>query len=187
MKRKSVFVCALLALATLGGVQAANGQNKRKPPTMEEKMKRPSPPVTVSGTLKSGAVITIDYSQPSLKGRVPGKDIEPFENKVWRAGANEATTFTTTQNVKIERKILPAGKYAFFTLKNGNTWTLIFNKVWDTWGAFSYEKDKAEDILHVNVTEKTAKASAEKLTYEISPKGIVTLLWGNYIVSFKVK
>src|SRR5690348_16973984 len=59
----------------------------------EDKSKRPSPPAKVTQTISSGATITIDYSQPSLKGRTVGKDVEPMNGKVWRAGANEATVF----------------------------------------------------------------------------------------------
>lgn len=148
---------------------------------------RPSPPASVSETVSSGAKITINYSQPSLKGRAIGKDVEPFEGQVWRAGANEATTFEVDKDIKIEGKTLPAGKYAFFTLNKGDEWTLIFNKVWKTWGAYDYEKNKGEDALKVNVKAKKANASTEKLTYTIDKSGQVSLLWGDLEVSFAAK
>src|SRR5687768_6088324 len=94
----------------------------------EDKSKRPSPPAVAKETISSGATITINYGQPSVKGRTIGKDLEPMEGKVWRAGANEATVFETDKDVTIEGKSLPAGKYAFFTIDNGSEWTLIFNK-----------------------------------------------------------
>src|SRR5215208_2379024 len=90
----------------------------------DDKSKRPSPPAQAKETIKSGAVISIDYSQPSVKGRTIGKDLEPMEGKVWRAGANEATVFEVSKDVKIEDQSLPAGKYAFFTIMNGDEWTL---------------------------------------------------------------
>ena len=151
-----------------------------------DKGSRPSPPATVTGKSAGGATITINYSQPALKGRTIGKDVEPMEGKVWRAGANEATTFQVDKDVKIEGQTLPAGKYAFFTVKNGNEWTLIFNKTWDTWGAFDYEKNKGEDALKVNV--KPGKgAFTEKLAYKIDKSGKVSLLWGDLDVAFNVK
>src|SRR5436853_5770085 len=77
----------------------------------KDKSKRPSPPASVTQTINSGAVIHIDYSQPSVKGRVIGKDLEPKEGLVWRTGANEATVFETDKDVKINGQALPAGKY----------------------------------------------------------------------------
>ena len=82
-----------------------------------DKSKRPSPPASV--TQKVGAAtITINYSQPSLKGRTIGKDLEPKEGQVWRTGANEATVFETDKDILVEEQSLPAGKYALFTLKS---------------------------------------------------------------------
>src|SRR5881394_791597 len=75
----------------------------------EDKSKRPSPPAKVTQTVSSGATVTIDYSQPSLKGRAIGKDVEPMNGKVWRAGANEATVFEVNKDVKVEGQTLPAG------------------------------------------------------------------------------
>ena len=83
-----------------------------------DKSKRPSPPAKVTQTIKSGAIISINYSQPSVKGRTIGKDLEPMDNKVWRTGANEATVFSTDRNLTIDGKKLPAGKYGLFTLFN---------------------------------------------------------------------
>lgn len=153
----------------------------------DDKSKRPSPPATVTQKLESGATITIDYSQPSLKGRTIGKDVEPMKGQVWRAGANEATVFQTDKNVTINGKKLAAGKYALFMTDNGTNWTVIFNKTWKTWGAFDYEKNKAQDALQITVEPHTATASQEKLTYTIDKSGKVSLLWGDRVVDFTVK
>lgn len=94
----------------------------------DDKAKRPSPPAKATQTLASGAVITIDYSTPALKGRTIGKDVEPKKGEVWRAGANEATVFATSKNITVEGKALPAGKYGFYVLSGDKDWTIIFNK-----------------------------------------------------------
>jgi hypothetical protein len=151
----------------------------------DDKSKRPSPPAKVTQTISSGATVTIDYSQPSLKGRTIGKDVEPMNGKVWRAGANEATVFEVNKDVKVEGNPLPAGKYALFMIGNDNEWTIIFNKKWDTWGAFDYEKNKGEDALQVKVKPMKG-AATEKLTYTIDKSGKVTLMWGDRNVSFNV-
>ncbi|MGN6619193.1 MAG: DUF2911 domain-containing protein [Ilyomonas sp.] len=153
----------------------------------QDKSKRPSPPATATATTNNGVTIMINYSQPSLKGRTIGKDVEPMQGKVWRAGANEATTFEVNKDVTINGQKLPAGKYALFMKDNGNDWTVIFNKVWNTWGAFDYEKNKGEDVLQVNVPVSKSSSSTEKLIYTVDKSGKVTLMWGDKQVSFTVK
>ena len=150
-----------------------------------DKSKRPSPPASAKETIKSGAVISIDYSQPSVKGRTIGKDLEPMEGKVWRAGANEATVFEVSKDVKVEDKALAAGKYGLFTIVNGDEWTIVFNKTWKQWGAFSYKE--ADDALRVKVKGDKTKAFSEKMTFVIDKKGKVSLMWGDKQVDFKVK
>ncbi|GAC1441601.1 MAG: DUF2911 domain-containing protein [Sediminibacterium sp.] len=151
----------------------------------DDKSNRPSPPAKVSETLNSGAVVSIDYSQPALKGRTIGKDVEPMNGKVWRAGANEATVFETSKNIMVEGKALPAGKYGFFVLANNGEWTLIFNKVANQWGAFKY--NEAKDALRVKVMPGKTASPVERLTYTISKSGKVSLAWGDVQANFHVK
>jgi len=151
----------------------------------EDKSKRPSPPAKVSQKINSGATITIDYSQPSIKGRTIGKDVEPMDGKVWRTGANEATVFETDKDLTVQDGKLPAGKYGLFTIFDGNDVTVIFSKTWNQWGAFKYsEKD---DILRVKTKASDASPASEKLTFKIDPSGLVTLLWGPKKAEFSVK
>jgi hypothetical protein len=151
----------------------------------EDKSKRPSPPAVASAKIASGAEIKIDYSQPSVKGREVGKDLEPMKGKVWRTGANEATVFEVNKDVTINGKALKAGKYGLFTIWNGDTWTLIFNKTWNQWGAFNY-KD-ADDVLRVDVKNQKPAAMTEKMTFVVDKSGKVTLAWANVGFNFMVK
>jgi hypothetical protein len=152
----------------------------------DDKSKRPSPPVKVAETIKSGAAISIDYSSPSLKGRVIGKDIEPKTGIIWRAGANEATVFETSKSVQVEGKPLAAGKYAFFVLcKENGDCELIFNKNTKQWGAYDYKQ--AEDVIRVTVKSGKSANSVEKLTYSIGKDGHVSLNWGTMEIGFKVQ
>ncbi|MFN3851701.1 MAG: DUF2911 domain-containing protein [Spirosomataceae bacterium] len=148
----------------------------------QDKAARPSPPAQATATF-GGKIITIDYGQPSVKGREIFGKLVPY-GQVWRAGANETTVFTLSADATVEGQKLAAGKYAFFVIPNEKEWTIIFNKT-IKWGAFSYNQD--EDVLRVNVPAQKAKSFAEKLTYEISNKGVVTLTWENTTASFKVK
>ncbi len=170
---------SLLVLAGLFTTQL----NAQKP--AEDKSTRPSPPAKVTEKIASGATITIDYSQPSIKGRTMGKDVEPMEGKVWRTGANEATVFQSDKAVTIDGNKLPAGKYGLFTVFNGSEVTVVFNKTWNQWGAFNYKIE--EDELRIKTQATDVNPPTEKMTFTISPEGEVNLLWGNKKVSFGVK
>ncbi|SEN81305.1 Protein of unknown function [bacterium A37T11] len=151
----------------------------------EDKSKRPSPPATVTETTSNGTKITIDYSQPSLKGRQLGSpDFVPF-GKVWRTGANEATTFEVSKNVTVEGKALPAGKYGLFTIPGESQTTIIFNKVSQQWGAYKY--DEKQDALRVTVPNAKGDIPVEKFTIQIAKDGKVSLIWAEWIVAFNVK
>jgi hypothetical protein len=166
----------LLALATTSAL-FSYGQD-------QDKSKRPSPPAQLTATLTSGAVIKIDYSQPSVKGRAIGKDLEPMQDKVWRTGANEATVFETSKDVKVEGKTLPAGKYSLFTIAGANEWTIIFNKTWNQWGAYDYKE--ADDVLRVKVKPMKSDKFAEKMAFSYNA-GTVSLHWADSRVDFKVE
>lgn len=171
---KSVFLLLVATSAML--ITSAQGGDKSK---------RPSPPDLVKETLASGTVVSIDYSQPSVKGRTIGKELEPINGKVWRTGANDATVFEVSNAVKVEGKELAAGKYALFTISGDDEWTIIFNKTWKQWGAFNYKE--ADDALRVKVKPGKAAAFAEKMVFSISKKGKVSLKWGDVQVDFNVE
>lgn len=175
---KKILSIALLASGLITAMSS-------KAQDTEDKSKRPSPPATASQKIESGATITIDYSQPSVKGRTIGKDLEPMDGQVWRTGANEATVFETDKDVTIQGKKLPAGKYGLFTLFNGDDATIIFNKTWKQWGAFKY-KD-SDDALRVKADVDKLSSPSEKMAFNIKPSGEVDLMWGGRKVDFTVK
>ncbi len=151
----------------------------------EDKTKRPSPPADAMVTTSKGVMIDINYSQPSVKGREIGKTVEPHKDSVWRTGANEATVFTVDKDVTINGKPLSAGKYGFFTIWKGDSWTIIFNKTWDQWGAFNYKA--ADDVLRVDVKNVKPATMSEKMTFTVDQSGKVSLAWGNVGFNFIVK
>lgn len=171
--KRSIFLPFIAAAMLITSAASAQG---RKPA---------SPPAKVSEKIASGATITINYSQPSVKGRTIGKDLEPLPGKVWRTGADKATVFETDKDVTIEGQKLPAGKYGLFTILNDNEWTIIFNKTWDQWGAFKYQE--GEDIFRVKVPATKAPAFTETFTINVGKDGKVSLLWGDLEADFLVK
>jgi hypothetical protein len=172
----------ILPLAFLLSLFAIQVNAQKKP---VDKSTRASLPAVVSQHLADSVNVVIDYSKPLVKGRTIGKDLEPMEGKVWRTGANEATIFQTNKDVTINGEKLPAGKYGLFTVFNGKEATLIFNKIWDQWGAFTYKQ--ADDQLRVKTNYQEVSSPSEEMTFTISPQGEVDLLWGNRKVTFEVK
>jgi len=149
----------------------------------QEAKKPASPAATSTGKIKD-ATITIAYSGPSVKGRKIWGGLEAYD-KVWRAGANEATTFETDKDIMVQGKSLPAGKYSFFLIpKESGTWTAIFNKEPKQWGAFKYEE--AKDALRVDVKTKALKARQETLVYKVTKNGF-TMDWDKISVPVAIK
>ena len=142
-----------------------------------------SPAQSVSGKINA-ATITINYSSPSVKGRKIWGELEPY-GQVWRAGANEATTFETDKAIQVEGETLPAGKYSFFLIpEESGIWTAIFNKEPNQWGAFKYEESK--DQLRVKVKTKALATNQEKLVYKINKNGF-ELNWAKTSVPVSIK
>lgn len=149
----------------------------------QETKKPASPPATATGKIKD-ANITIAYSSPSVKDRKIWGDLVPFD-KVWRAGANEATTFETDKDVTVQGKKLPAGKYSFFLIpKESGTWTAVFNKESKQWGAYKYQE--GQDALRVDVKTKALQSKQEALVYKVNKNGF-TMDWDKVSVPVEVK
>jgi hypothetical protein len=144
---------------------------------------RVSPAQSVYGTIRK-ANIKIAYSSPSVKGRKIWGGLVPYDS-VWRAGANEATTFETDKAIKVAGKPLPAGKYGFFLLPRATgSWTVIFNNVPNQWGAFKY--DSTKDQLRVDVSPRSSSDNTEALQYKIDSRGF-SLNWEKLTIYIPVK
>ena len=119
-----------------------------------------------------------------------GKDYPLVPNgHVWRAGANEATKFTVTDDVLINGQKLPAGSYSLHAIPGKDEWTLIFNKKADQWGSYNY--DAKEDALRVKVKPLLTAESQEVLSYEIpqvtANTAQVRIRWEKIAVPFTVE
>ncbi len=134
-----------------------------------------------SGTI-DGVEVTIEYGRPKVKGRKIWGDLVPY-GKVWRTGANEATTVAFSTDVKIQGEALAAGTYSLFTIPTEAGWTVIFNKTAEQWGAFSY--DPALDALRVEA--KVAPADATEALEFVLEDSDVVLKWEKLAVSFTVE
>lgn len=152
----------------------------------DDKSKRVSPSAEVSVTTNDGVQITINYSSPNVKGREIWGPLVEYD-KVWRTGANEATTFEVSKDVTVDGHKLPKGKYALFTIipKEGNDVTVILNKEANQWGAFKYKE--SEDVVRFKVKSIKAADVQEALKFEADKSGKVAFSWEKLRFSFQVK
>jgi Protein of unknown function (DUF2911) len=92
-----------------------------------------SPPAKAECKFADGKTVHVDYSSPRMRGRKIFGELVPY-GEVWRAGANEATTFVIDAGVNVGGKSVPAGSYTLFTLPTADAWTLIISKRTGEWG-----------------------------------------------------
>jgi len=152
----------------------------------DDKAKRVSPPAEATNTTSDGVKVTIEYSSPNVKGREIWGPLVEY-NKVWRTGANEATTFEVSKDVTIDGHKLSKGRYALFTIipKEGNEITVILNKEANQWGAFKYKE--SEDALRFKVKSTKAADVQEALKFEVEKSGKIDFAWEKLRFSFNVK
>jgi hypothetical protein len=136
-----------------------------------------SPHVRAESTI-DGANISIEYGRPSLKGRVPGKDIDPFEGKEWRTGADEQTTLKTDKPLKFGTLSVPAGTYGLHTIPVKGEWHLIVSKRPAGWGI---PYPAGQDLGRVPMTMGKTSAPVEQLTIAVDDTpagGALRVEWG---------
>jgi tetratricopeptide (TPR) repeat protein len=150
------------------------------------KLPKPSPGASVKTEIGTAAV-TIDYHRPGVKGRKIWGELVPY-GQVWRLGANNATTITFSDAVKVEGKDVPAGTYGLFAIPAQDKWTLILNKQPKQWGAYFYKAE--EDVLRFDV-QPQAGPFTEWMVFGITPAGsgkaVVEMAWENLRVPFRVE
>jgi len=142
---------------------------------------KPSPARTTDGKV-GDANIRIAYSSPAIKGRQVWGGLVPYD-KVWRAGANEATIFETDKDIKVEGKELKAGKYSLFAIPTKGEWTMIFNKQTGQWGT---QYDEAQDEIRVKVTPRKSDKMNERLSYEVKDNKVI-MYWEQMQIPMSIK
>lgn len=118
-----------------------------------------SPPAKAAVEL-NGKQIGISYNSPSVRGRKIFGGLVPY-GKVWRTGANPATTLKTDANLKIGTADIPAGTYTLYTLPSEGTWKLIINKQTGQWGTI-YNQD--QDLARVDMQKAQMPNPQERMS-----------------------
>src|SRR5512134_2184789 len=177
--RKAFVTAALLAAATL-----AAGAAQKTTDVHPGKGKVQSPHVKSEWTI-DGAHIAIEYGRPSLRGRTPGKDVDPYEGKPWRTGADEATTITTDKALKFGSVSLDPGTYTINTQPGQGEWQLIFGKLAKP-GQWGIPYNASLEISRVPMKVSKTSAPVEQLTISIDDTpagGTLRIEWGSVSAS----
>ena len=158
--QKSVLVSAgLLVCVAIGAALTLAKQDKSK---------RPSPPAKAECKLPGGKSVVIDYSRPHMKGRKIFGGLVPY-GQVWRAGANESTTFVTDIDLTVGGTTVPAGSYTIFAIPNPDKWTLVISKKTGEWGT-AYP-GPGNDLARIDMKASRRSVPLENFTISLEPSG----------------
>ena len=170
-----------LFVAASAGAQDMDHTAMEASPVRSVEEARVSPNARV-GTTVGTTEVDVAYGRPSLRGRDAfgeGSELAP-RGAVWRTGANEAATFTTSADLVVEGQVLPAGTYGLFTIPGDDEWTVIFSRNARQWGAFRYAD--AEDQLRVTVEPMTGAPMQEQFEIRFEDvnqeEATMVLHWG---------
>ncbi len=158
-KRAAILIAFLLNMAVLSNSPLA---------APKDKAQRPSPPANATCKLPDGKTLTVVYSSPRMKGRKIFGELVPF-GKVWRTGANEATSFVTNTGIAVGGQSIPAGSYTVFTIPNPDKWTLIISKKTGEWG-IPYPGE-ADDAARADMKVSKLSSPVENFTISFDQAG----------------
>jgi tetratricopeptide (TPR) repeat protein len=141
-----------LGAICLAAITATNAQQLKTP--------APSTTQTIKQDMGLGS-IELAYSRPNMKGRKIFGDLVPFD-KVWRTGANNATTLTFSDEVTIGGTKIAPGKYGLLSIPSATEWTIIITKQLDVTSPAAYKPES--DVVRVKVKPTAMPFSIETFT-----------------------
>lgn len=152
-------------------------------PYIKSQTKKHSPQKTATYS-ENGMDLAINYSSPAKKDRVIFGGLVAYD-VVWRTGANEPTTFTTTSEITVTDKKLPAGTYSLWTIPKKDSWSVIFNKEVPDWGVTILSGGKEttrnaeQDALQVEIPVRTVAKPVEYFTIGFEERGelYLSIFW----------
>jgi hypothetical protein len=183
--KRMLGVILIAALAVLIAGQDALAQTPQSPQLPLLRVPRVSQGAKITQVVGLSEV-TIYYHRPGVKGRTIWGGLLPYDS-LWRAGANEPTLFTFSDEVTIEGKKLAAGTYRFVTFPGRDKWTIVFNSEVKNWGTMY---DPQYDVLKFTVTPETGPHE-EWMSFgftDLTPSSArVVLAWEKIKVGFKIE
>lgn len=179
----TIFICFLFACSDIEPGKQEASQNAATAPDTSRKSIPASTAATINGT-----DISIKYHSPAVRGRVIWGGLVAYD-QVWVTGAHSATTLEVSKEFFVQNKMLPAGKYAIFTIPSRDEWTVIINKNWDQHLADEYSE--ADDAVRIKVKPSTLNQTAERLKYTIAQAGNnkaeISISWEKIRLSFVIE
>jgi hypothetical protein len=124
-----------------------------------------------------GAAVSITYGRPYLKGR-PLSQLAPH-GRIWRTGADEATTLVTDRALRIGETAVPAGTYTLWTVPGEQEWQLVISRATGLWGT---QYKEGEDLARVPMRVETLDSPVEQFTISMTPQdggARLTLEWAD--------
>lgn len=184
MRRLLSFVSVLACAACQGAAQpqsgaaapaAATGANAESAPAAPAAAaggarQQASPRDTARGTV-AGVDVLVDYGRPSKRGRAifAADGLVPY-GRVWRTGANAATTLVTSGPLMVGQTTLPAGTYTLYSVPAADGWQLVVNRQTGQWGT---EYDQTKDVARIPMQVTTLSAPVEQFTIAVEPAALV--------------
>jgi hypothetical protein len=144
---------------------------------LDAQRQRASPHEKAEATI-DGAKISIEYGRPYVKGRKIFGGLVPFD-KIWRTGADEATTLVTDKALMFGQVEVPAGTYTLYTLPGEKEWKLVINKQTGQWGT---QYTEAQDLGRVAMKTAPPASAVEQFTISITDTpagGTIKLEWAD--------
>jgi len=136
-------------------------------PLIAQEKQQLSPAGEASVKFDDGKTVTIKYSRPSMRGRKIFGDLVPY-GKVWRTGANAATSLTTDTALEIGGTYVPAGNYTLYTVPGDKSWQLIVNKQTGQWGT---KYDEGQDLARIPMKTSQLPSGLETFTISLDKTG----------------
>lgn len=159
--RLSISVPLLLPLAMLAAAAPATAQVRPNAPAQPGRIL--SPRDTVRFDVAPGQRVYVDYGRPSMRGRRIMGGLVPY-GRVWRTGANAATTLVTDVDLLIAGHAVPRGTYTLYTLPTAQGWTLIVNKQTGQWGT---QYEPARDLVRIPMQVSTLREPVQQFTIKL--------------------
>lgn len=135
--------------------------------------------------------LKVEYNRPSKRDREIFGALVPFD-KVWRTGANEATTFQTNKDLMIDGMLLKKGKYTLWTVPMKNSWKVMFNSKDYKWGVNEKMEpmwDPNFDVIELEVSKQDIDETVEKFTIAFDNKTgnlKLTMAWDQTLIEIPV-
>ena len=179
----SCILAAGLGFSQFEGPPAGPRVTDEPPAGVRAPQPPPLSPPTKTSIILDGMKITINYSAPSMRKRVIFGGLVPY-NKVWRAGANDATLLHTNADLEFKGLVVPKGDYSLFVWLDPQQWQLIINQQTRQPGLeYHQERDLGRVAMDLSRPAKPVETYRITLTKTGATEGQLKMAWENTVAT----